>query len=128
LEYQVGGNSVKLDEKHIAFHLIYAELIQAARYHGVTTYQKIAHIGGLHESGSIMAAETGQVLELISQQESREGRPMLSALCVGVSGIPGDGFFGLAERLGKLKEGSKQAKEESWKSECAAVYAAWQVK
>ena len=34
--------------------------------------------------------------------QADRGRPMLSAIAVGVSGSPGDGFFGLAKTLGKF--------------------------
>ncbi|MEP0766903.1 MAG: hypothetical protein HRF45_10245 [Fimbriimonadia bacterium] len=61
-----------------AFHLVYAELIQAVRYRGLTTYQRVARIGGLPESGNAMGRETGEVLGLICRQEVGEGRAMLS--------------------------------------------------
>lgn len=108
-----------------ALHLIYSELIQAARYRGLTTYQTIARIGGLPEMGNAMSAATGEVLGLIVEQERAEGQPMLSAVCVGVSGKPGEGFYALAKQLGLLTDDCKEAREAFWRSELASVYDAW---
>lgn len=109
-------------------HLIYAELIQAARYRGQTTYQRIAQIGGLPMSGNAMSSATGQILGLIVDQEIAEGRPMLSAVCVGVSGKPGEGFYALAKQLNRFQDDSKEAREAFWLGELEAVYDAWAVK
>src|SRR5450756_1778023 len=106
--------------------LVYAELLQAAQYRGVTTYQAVAQIMGLPLSGNLMGREVGEMIGEISREEVQNGRPMLSAIVVGTSGVPGDGFYTWAKELGRLKDDSKQAKEQFWKQECEAVYAAWQ--
>lgn len=104
-----------------------AELIQAAQYRGVTTYQAIAQIMGLHLTGSYMGSETGRILGEISEDELALGRPMLSAVAVSASGLPGKGFFGLAEGLGKLPVGAtEEEKQRFWEEEREAVYKAWQ--
>lgn len=109
-----------------ALHLVYAELISAARYRGLTTYTEIARIGGLPIQGSAMAAATGIVLGEIVEQELREGRPMLSAVCVGVSGKPSDGFFAYARELGRFTGGDTKADRDAfWQKEREGVYAAW---
>lgn len=108
-----------------AFHLVYAELINAARYRGLTTYQEIARIGGLPTQGQAMASATGLILGDIVEQELAEGRPMLSAVCVSVSGKPSDGFFNFALQLGRLKSDTKLEREAFWKAEKEAIYAAW---
>jgi hypothetical protein len=105
---------------------VYSELIQAAQYRGVTTYQAIAEIMGLRLSGAHMGKEVGYILGEISEDEFRQGRPLLSAIAVGVGGSPGPGFFGLARDLGKLKEDSKEAEQRFWGEEKEAVYATWQ--
>lgn len=105
--------------------LVYCELIRAARYRGLTAYQTIAEIMGLPLRGNYMGKEVGHVLGEISQDELDHGRPMLSALAVGVSGLPGSGFFSLARELGKLQERSKEAQRRFWEEEKAAVYKAW---
>ena len=42
--------------------LVYGELITAARYRGVTTYQAIAQLIGLPLTGNYMGSEVGQIL------------------------------------------------------------------
>ncbi len=107
------------------FLLVYSELISAARYRGLITYQALAQLIGLPLRGSHMAREIGQILGEISEDEVANGRPMLSALAVGVSGIPGEGFYGLARDWGRLSEDSREAELAFWEKEKAAAYAAW---
>ena len=104
------------------FHVL-AELVRAAQYRGLTTYQDIALLMGLPQSGSHMGKEVGRILGEISEDEVRAGRPMLSSVAVGVNGKAGPGFFGLARELGRLD----QNKDESafWKEELLAAYSAW---
>ena len=105
--------------------LVYCELIQAARYKGVTNYQAVAKIMSLPLTGNYMAKETGQMLGKISEDELKHGRPMLSVLVVGTSGLPGAGFFALARQLGKLQDDSPAAERSFWEQEKAAVYNTW---
>jgi len=109
-------------------HLAYAELIHAARYQGVTTYQSIAQLCNLPLTGNRMGADTGEILGLITRQELGEGRPMLSAVCVGVSGKPGKGFYGLAKKLGRFDSTNPGERSRFWRSELQAVYEAWKIK
>ncbi len=106
--------------------LVYCELISAARYKGITTYQAIAKIMGLPLKGSHMGKEVGKMLGEIAENECNLGRPMLSAVVVGVDGSPGPGFFSLAKALGKLQGVSKDEKRRFWQEEKEAVYTAWQ--
>ncbi|HNT77634.1 MAG TPA: hypothetical protein PKH77_21680 [Anaerolineae bacterium] len=106
------------------YHLVYNELITAARYQGVTTYQAIAQLMGLPSQGNHMGAEIGQILSEISEDELLQHRPMLSAVVVSVSGKPGQGFYVLAQNLGKFNAGDDELK--FWETEKAAVYKAWQ--
>ena len=78
---------------------------------------------GLPQSGNHMGKEVGWILGEISEDEVRAGRPMLSAVAVGVNGKAGSGFFGLARDSGRLD----QNKDESafWKEELRAAYSAW---
>lgn len=105
--------------------LVYAELISAARYRGLTTYQAIAQLADLPSRGNLMGREVGKILGEITQAELEQGRPMLSALAVGVSGVPGDGFYHLAQELGTLADDSKEARLAFWEAERLAVYQAW---
>jgi hypothetical protein len=102
---------------------VMAELVRAAQYRGVTTYQDVAVIMGLPVTGSHMGKETGHILGEISQQEVSAGRPMLSAIAVDVNGKVGSGFFTLARDLGKLKAGDDEG--TFWENERDAVYEAW---
>jgi hypothetical protein len=108
------------------YHLVYGELIRAAQYSGLTTYQALAQIMGLPLKGSYMGTQTGRVLGEISEDELSHGRPMLSAIAVGVSGLPGERFFALAEQLGRLPAGASQEEKQAfWEQERKAVYEAW---
>ena len=103
----------------------YTELVWAARCGTTTTYQAVAGAMGLPSRGALMAREVGRALGEISAGEVRDGRPMLSALVVNASGLPGRGFFSLALRLGKLDDDSPEGRRRFWDKETAAVYAAW---
>ena len=102
---------------------VMAELIKAAEYRGLTTYQDIAVIMGLSITGSYMGRETGYILGEISEDQVLAGRPMLSAVAVGVKGEPGPGFTSFAQQLG-LFDGA-QSEAEFWKDQRDAVYRTW---
>ena len=104
------------------FHVL-AELVRAAQYRGLTTYQDIAVIMGLPTQGSYMGSVTGHVLGEISEDEVSAGRPMLSAVAVSVEGKAGPGFFDLARKLHRL--GSSEDEPAFWERERHAAYAAW---
>lgn len=110
----------------VKFMQVYAELILAAREKRTVTYQQIAALVGLPTTGSHMAREVGQLLGEISNAEHAAGRPMLSAVAVGVSGIPGDGFFGFARELGNQVADDPSGRRGFWEKERDAVYEVWQ--
>lgn len=70
------------------FHVL-AELVRAAQYRGLTTYQDIAVIMGLPQKGSLMGSETGQILGEIAEDEVLANRPMLSAVARRILTISG---------------------------------------
>jgi alkylated DNA nucleotide flippase Atl1 len=105
------------------YHLVYSELIRAAQYGGLTTYQEIAQIMGLPLTGQHMGSEVTAILREISEDELQHGRPMLSAVVVNVNGKPGKGFYDLAKHLGRM--GLADSETGSWNRECEHVYAAW---
>lgn len=107
------------------YHLVYAELITAARYRGTVTYQEVALVMGLPLTGSHMGKETGHLIGEISEDEHGAGRPMLSALVVGVNGFPGDGFFTFAAQLGKQVGANDDEKAAFWEAEKVALYEIW---
>ena len=92
------------------------------------TYQEIAQIIGLPLRGSYMGSEVGYLLGEISEDEVTHERPMLSAVAVGVSGEPGDGFYGLAKDLKLFSGESLHEKRKFWQQEKNRVYEAWQKK
>lgn len=108
------------------FLLVYAELIMTAQRRGTITYPDLAAMMRLPVTGNHMSNQVGQMLGEIVEDEVRAGRPMLSAVVVGVSsGVPGSGFYGLAQQLGKLADDAEAAKLHFWEQERNAVYATW---
>jgi hypothetical protein len=108
------------------YSLIYAELIATARHRGTVRYQELAALVGLPSRGAFMGAELGEYLGAISEDEVKQGRPMLSAIAVNVEGKPGKGFFGLAMTLGKLASNRTEDQESFWETEKKEVYKTWQ--
>lgn len=104
------------------FHVM-AELVRAAQYRGLTTYQDIALIMGLPLRGSHMGREVGHILGEISEDEVAAGRPMLSAVAVGVDGKAGSGFFVLAKDLDRFT--ANQSEATFWEQERKSVYMSW---
>lgn len=105
--------------------LALSELITAARYRGMVTYQEIAKLLGLPLEGNYMGAAIGSLLGEISVDEVRQGRPMLSAIVVTTLGHPGPGFFNLARDLGRLKGTSRDDELRFWKKEVHSVHETW---
>jgi len=87
---------------------VLAELVRAAEYRGVTTYQDVAVIMGLPLQGGFMAGETGRILGEISEDEVKAG----------------PGFFVLAKQLGRFGGGTAD-EEGFWQQELQAVYDTW---
>jgi hypothetical protein len=104
------------------FH-VKAELVRAAQYRGLTTYQDVAVIMGLPVSGSHMGREIGYVLGEISEDEVLAGRPMLSSVAVDVRDHVGEGFFNLARDLGRLAVGGDE--RAFLEAERKQTYEAW---
>lgn len=109
-----------------SYHRVFSELITAARYRGTVTYQEVAVVMGIETLGVRMGTETGHILGEISEDEHDQGRPMLSAVAVSVDGSPGDGFYGLAVKLGRLTDDAdKKTRLAFWRRECKAAYETW---
>jgi hypothetical protein len=90
-------------------------------------YGDLASLMGLPRRGHHMACETGHTSGEISEHTHAQGVPMLSAIVVRRdTGMPGQGFFTLAEQLGRLpRRASAGAKRRFWKKEVRAVFATW---
>lgn len=107
---------------------VYAAMIHAAEHRGLVTYQEIAAIMGLPMSGSHMGREVGNMIGVISENELQQGRPMLSAIVVGVNGKPGAGLYAWARDLGRLQSEHPADEERFWEDEKEAIYKEWQKK
>lgn len=108
------------------YALVYRELITAATYRGTLTYQEIAVTMDLPLSGSHMGRKVGKILGEIAEDEVDQGRPMLSAIAVSKAGTSSEGFFGLAESLGRLTQRDAVTDKRFWDNERKAVYKIWQ--
>ena len=115
-----GSNKYRGTTKSI--HVL-AELVRAAQYQGVTTYQDIAVIMGLPLTGNHMSKETGTVLGEIATDEVNAGRPIITAVVVRVDGKPGPGFYTVAHQLKRIA--SPEEDVDFWDRELKAVYKAW---
>jgi len=105
------------------FLKVYYKLIRTAQKRRTIYYKDVAEIMGLPIRGEHMAREAGQMLGEISEWEHKEGRPLLSAVVIRDDiGIPGEGFFKLARKLGKFQG---QNEQDFWESELQEVYNIW---
>ena len=104
---------------------VYSHLIATAERRERTTYGAIAKLMGLPPSGNHMGREIGIMLGEISEAEHAQRRPMLSAIVVNTSGIPGPGFFVLAHELGRYQGTTRDDEAHFWHAEEDAVYVAW---
>ena len=106
------------------FLLVYCALIRAARARTLLHYKDVATLIRVPQAGHHMARQVGQVLGEISEDEHRLNRPMLSVVAVNEAGYPGDGFFKLARRLGRLPHDG--ADEQAFlETERKRVYDTW---
>ena len=105
------------------YFITYSIMINTARHQGLCTYQEIAQAVDFPTTGSFMANQIGSLIGAVSRNEIEHGRPMLSSLVVGVSGVPGEGYYSWAGQLGLFKQGENQ--EEFWKLECEKIYEEW---
>jgi hypothetical protein len=116
------------DYETIEYHLVYGELIKAARQRGTVTYQELAHVVGLPLQGNHMGKRLGDLLGAVSENEVNQKRPMLSAVAVRTSGEPGDGFYGLAKLLKLLHSDDPSEQEKFWKAQISGIYDIWKQK
>lgn len=86
------------------YFITYNIMINAAKHFGLCTYQEIAQAIGISTAGNYMNYVVSSLIGLVSANEVKNGRPMLSCIVVGVSGKPGPGLIPYAKILGVLKE------------------------
>ncbi|NLF78030.1 MAG: hypothetical protein GX573_20245 [Chloroflexi bacterium] len=114
------------DYETVEYHLLYSELIKAARHRGTVTYQELALVVGLPTTGNYMGKRLGEILGAISQNEHFENRPLLSAVGVTTNGRPGGGFYRLAHELGLIDSDDPERHHEFWEDQVRACYQTWQ--
>jgi hypothetical protein len=105
------------------YFITYSLLLHAARHRGFVTYQDIVQAASLPSKGNYMSSQLGSLLGAISANEKNQNRPMLSALAIGKSGKPGQGFYTWARDLGFLQSGGDE--DAFWETECEKVYVEW---
>jgi hypothetical protein len=98
------------------------KLRDVARSGGWTTERVVAPIAGIDPADPDFPAVLGDLLEAINRAEDAQGRPLLAAVVVGASGMPGPGFFAAARELG-LHAGSDD--RTLWQRELQRVHAYW---
>jgi hypothetical protein len=74
------------DYETVDYHLVYGELIRAARNRGTVTYQELTQVVGLPLSGNWMGKRLGDILGTVLHNEVNQRRPMLSALAIKTMG------------------------------------------
>lgn len=116
------------DYETVEYHLIYSELIKAARNRGTVTYQELAHVVGLPVTGNHMGRRIGDLLGAVSQNEAMQGRPMLSAIAVTSAGKVSSGFFTLARQMELIKSESPGDEQKFLEDQQRKCYATWKQK
>jgi hypothetical protein len=99
---------------------VYDRLKEAARRRQLITYKELAAAVGLDWNKNYgKCRQIFSILRAICTAEVEQGRPMLSAVVVRQdTGMPGSGFFALARKLGRHKNG---AGHSFWLAEREAV-------
>src|SRR5579862_8278403 len=108
------------------YGLAYSALIMVAHSGAMITYEGVARLTGLPTRGAAMASFVGHLVGEISEDEVNLGRPMLSAVVVDKNtGLPGKGFFKLAQDLNQFGGGSKTAMKQFLSKEKRKLYDLW---
>jgi hypothetical protein len=94
----------------------------AARSGRLITEHAIAPFAGIDPATAHLETELGPVLAAVNRAEEAAGRPLLAAVVVGVTGLPGAGFFAYARELG-LHTGNDD--HALWQGELRRVHAYW---
>jgi hypothetical protein len=110
------------------YDLARAALIMAANSRTLFTYTGIAELVGFPTVAHQMISTVGRLIGEISDRESEEGRPMLSAIVVDKnSGLAGPGFFKLVRDRNLLTSTSKAAEKRFLDKEKTKVFDYWKL-
>jgi hypothetical protein len=98
------------------------KLRDVARSGGWTTERAVARIAGIDPADPDFPTVLGHLLEAINRAEDAQGRPLLAAVVVGATGLPGPGFFASARELGLHVDSDDRT---LWQRELQRVHAYW---
>ncbi len=101
-------------------------LVERAKIGATIQYGKLNEEMGCPYQLDISSERTrmGEDLGDISEFEFSQNRPLLSSIVVNVNGVPGVGFFEMANKVG-LFDPSKQSKKKFLKEEQDKVFKYW---
>ena len=102
------------------------ELAQAGRW---AHYAEVGALVNLNMASPGDRTRLSSVLDSISRDEFRDGRPLLSAVVI-LSGtnppMPGNGFFTMARQIGAFTGGSREDAQRFHQAELERVFEHWQ--
>jgi len=105
---------------------LYQKLKEIARARSVITYGEIAPLVGADIRTSPGRREIGRLIAEVCAHEVEHGRPMLGSVVVRKdTGMPGDGYFKGACRLGQFEPDGQKDKRSFWAEELERVYDGW---
>jgi len=105
---------------------LYEKLKEVARARSVITYSDIAPLVGVDIRTSPGRREIGRLIAEVCAHEVEHGRPMLGSVVVRKdTGMPGDGYFKGACRLGQFEPDGQKDKRSFWAEELERVYDGW---
>ena len=105
---------------------LYEKLKGVARLKSVITYSDIAPLVGVDIRTSLGRREIGRLIADVCAHEVAHGRPMLGSVVVRKNtGMPGDGYFKGACRLGQFDADGQEDKRSFWSEELERVYDCW---
>lgn len=102
---------------------LYRRLREVAADEHYIRYFEVGALVGLDMTDVADREEISRLLDEISEYEHQHNRPLLSAIVIHVEdNIPGNGFFSMAERLGRFRGNDRL---RFWLHELRAVYDHW---
>lgn len=105
---------------------LYEKLKEVARSGSVITYSEVAPLVGVDIRTSQGRREIGRLMAEVCAHEVGHGRPMLGSVVVRKdTGMPGDGYFKGACRLGQFDPDGQKDKRAFWAEELERVYSCW---
>lgn len=102
---------------------VYDLLVGVARVEETISYGDVARSADLDLGALADRRRLFSILDLIGRSENRAGRPLLSAVAVGASGLPGVSFFSMAINVGLYR--NSESKVSYWNRELRRVHREW---